>query len=48
MNDVNDKNVKTGQQGTNQPWTTPAQSDHHRDEKSPSPPPRQNNDNKTA
>jgi hypothetical protein len=48
MSDVNDKNVKTGRQGTTNPWRKPADSDHHTDEKSPEPRPRRNEDNKTA
>jgi hypothetical protein len=48
MGKVNDENVKTGQQETNEPWKKPDHSDHHPDKDSPSPRPRRAEDNKTS
>src|SRR4051794_39330126 len=48
MGKVNDENVRTGQQETNQPWKKPDHSDHHPDKASPSPRPRRAEDNKTS
>jgi hypothetical protein len=48
MGKVNEENVKTGQQGTNEPWKKPDQSDHHPDKDSPNPRPRRPEDNKTS
>ena len=47
MGKVNDENVKTGQQETNEPWKKPDHSDHHPDKDSPGPRPRRAEDNKT-
>jgi hypothetical protein len=38
MGKVNDENVRTGQQETNEPWKKPDKSDHHPDKESPNPP----------
>ena len=48
MGKVNDENVRTGQQETNEPWKKPDHSDHHPDKDSPSPRPRRAEDNKTS
>jgi hypothetical protein len=48
MGKTNEENVKTGQQGTNEPWKKPDQSDHHPDKDSPNPRPRRPEDNKTS
>jgi hypothetical protein len=48
MGKVNDENVRTGQQETNEPWKKPDHSDHHPDKASPSPRPRRAEDNKTS
>jgi hypothetical protein len=41
-------NVKSGQQGTKEPWKKPEKSDHHPTKDSPSPRPRRLEDNKTS
>jgi hypothetical protein len=48
MGKVNDENVRTGQQETNEPWKKPDHSDHHPDKTTPSPRPRRAEDNKTS
>jgi hypothetical protein len=48
MGKVNDDNVRTGQQETNEPWKNPDHSDHHPDKPSPSARPRRAEDNKTS
>jgi hypothetical protein len=48
MGKVNDENVRTGQQETNEPWRKPEHSDHHPDKDSPSHRPRRAEDNKTS
>ena len=48
MGKVNEENVKTGQQETNEPWKKPDQSDHHPDKDSPNARPRRSEDNKTS
>jgi hypothetical protein len=48
MSKTNEENVKTGQQGTNEPWKKPDTSDHHPAKEGPEPRPRRNEDNKTS
>lgn len=48
MSKVNEDNVRTGQQGTNEPWKRPGQSSQNPDQKAPDPRPRRDEDNKTA
>lgn len=45
---VNDENVRTGQQETNEPWNKPDKSDHHPDKESPNPRSRRPEDNNTS
>ena len=50
MGDTNDKNVKTGQQGTNKPWERPGHTSQNPDAKPPNKEDRERtqNDNETA
>jgi hypothetical protein len=48
MGKVNDENVRTGQQETNEPWKKPDKSDHHPDKESPNPRSRRPEDNNTS
>jgi hypothetical protein len=43
-----EQNVKSGQQGTKEPWKKPEKSDHHPTKDNPSPRPRRPDDNKTS
>jgi hypothetical protein len=43
-----EQNVKSGQQGTKEPWKKPEKSDHHPTKDNPSPRPRRPEDNKTS
>jgi hypothetical protein len=45
---VNEKNVKSGQQGSKEPWKKPEKSDHHPTKDSPNPRPRCPKDNETS
>jgi hypothetical protein len=45
MGKVNEENVKTGQQETNEPWKKPDQSEQHQDKEKR---PRRPEDNKTS
>jgi hypothetical protein len=43
-----EQNVKSGQQGTKEPWKKPEKSDHHSTKDSPHPRPRRPKDNETS
>jgi hypothetical protein len=43
-----EKNVKSGQQGSKEPWKKPEKSDHHPTKDSPNPRPRCPKDNETS
>jgi len=43
-----EQNVKSGQQGTKEPWKKPEKSDHHPTKDSPRPRPRRPEDNETS
>jgi hypothetical protein len=45
---VNEKNVTSGQQETNEPWKKPEKSDHHPTKSSSNPRPRRPKDNETS
>jgi hypothetical protein len=48
MGKVNEDNVKTGQQETNEPWKKPDRSEHQPDKAGPDPRPRRPTDDKTS
>jgi hypothetical protein len=48
MADQNKENVKTGQQGTNEPWKRPDSSSQNPSQPAPHPQPREPKDNNTA
>jgi hypothetical protein len=48
MADQNKENVKTGQQGTNEPWNRPDSSSQNPSQPAPRPRPREQKDNETA
>jgi hypothetical protein len=43
-----EQNVKSGQQGTKEPWKRPEKSDHHPTKDNPNPRPRRPEDNETS
>ena len=47
-NNIKKDNIRSGQQGTDEPWKRPGQSSQNPDETPPDPPPRRQEDNKTA
>lgn len=48
MGETNKDNVKTGQQGTNEPWKRPGQSSQNPAQNPPPPRPRRDKDNETS
>jgi hypothetical protein len=46
--EIKEQNVKSGQQGTKEPWKKPEKSDHHSTKDSAKPRPRRPEDNKTS